>query len=400
MAAHPRKAAKHPYGPHHTAGVVGAVVGLAAAGTAVGVAVSRIATRRVGAQRVGSAAGLPAGASDAELRDEDPLGPASRRADRTALVQADDGVLLAVEEVGPTDAPLTVVFVHGYTLSMASWTFQRRALGAELATANGSRPKARLVFYDQRGHGSSGRGASENSTMEQLGHDLAAVLRARVPRGPVVLVGHSMGGMTIMSLAALRPELFGSRVVGVALMSTSSGNLAELSFGLPEFLTRVRAAVIPVAAWTMRRRPGFAERTRKVAASVISAATWSLSFASRDVDPRLGRYVDAMIAGTPVDVIAEFYPALAGMDETGALEPLRAVPTLVLTGDADTLIPPEHSEKLVELLGGPDADDVDFVVVPDAGHMVPLEKPAEVTAALSSLLRRVGAGQPAGAASA
>jgi len=227
--------------------------------------------------------------------------------------------------------------------------------------------------------------------MEQLGRDLAAVLGARVPRGPVVLVGHSMGGMTVMALAELHPELFGRRVVGAALLSTSSGNLAELSFGLPEFFTRVRAAVIPVAAWTMRRRPGIAERTRRLAARVVSAATWSLSFASRDVDPALGRYVDAMIAGTPVEVIAEFYPALAGLDETGALEPLGAIPTLVLTGDSDTLIPPEHSATLVELLGGPDAGLVEQVVVAEAGHMVPLEKPAAVTAALSALIRRVTA---------
>jgi pimeloyl-ACP methyl ester carboxylesterase len=393
-----KPAAKPAHGPHSTAGIVGAVAGLAAAGTAVGVAVHRHAARRVDAERVGSAAGLPAEASDAALREEDPLGPDSRRADRTALVRADDGVLLAVEEVGPLDAPLTVVFVHGYTLSMNSWTYQRRSLGAELATANGSRPKARLVFYDQRGHGGSGRGPAEHSTMEQLARDLGAVIEARVPRGPVVLVGHSMGGMTVMALADVHPELFGSRVVGAALMSTSSGNLAELSFGLPELFTRVRAAVIPVAAWTMRRRPGFAERTRKIAAAVISAATWSLSFASRDVDPALGRYVDAMIAGTPVDVIAEFYPALAGLDETGALEPLRAVPTLVLTGDSDTLIPPEHSDNIVELLGGADAELVEHVVVPEAGHMVPLEKPAEVTAALTALIRRVSAERTAATA--
>ncbi len=393
----PKRAGRRPqHPPHHRAGVLGAVLGLAAAGTAVGIAVSRAAARRVGAERLGSAAGLPAGASDAELREDDPLGPRSRQADRTAVVAADDGVLLAVEEVGPADAPLTVVFCHGYSLSMASWTFQRKALGAALATANGSRPTARLVFYDQRGHGASGRGPAEHSTMEQLGRDLVAVLRARVPYGPVVLVGHSMGGMTVMSLAALRPELFGTRVVGAALMSTSSGNLADLDFGMPELLTRVRAAVLPIAAFTMRRRPGFAERTRRLAADLISHVTWSLSFASQDVDPALGRYVDSMIAGTPVEVIAEFYPALAGLDQTASLEPLRAVPTLVLTGDRDTLIPPQHSDAIVELLGGPDAPDVEHVVVHEAGHMVPLEKPDEVTAALSALLRRVVADLPSG----
>jgi pimeloyl-ACP methyl ester carboxylesterase len=99
-----------------------------------------------------------------------------------------------------------------------------------------------------------------------------------------------------------------------------------------------------------------------------------------------------MIAGTPVDVIAEFYPALAGLDQTGALSPLRRVPTLVLTGDADKLIPKGHSDTLVELLGG-EGPDVEYVVVPGAGHLVPLERPEEVTGALAGLVRRVGAGR-------
>ncbi len=390
--------AHHPHKLGRTAGLVGAAVGLAAAGTAIGVAVTRSATAAVRAdQLAGQArdgrevADVPAG----ELRRHDPLGDASRTADRTALVRTDDGVLLDVEEIGPLDAPLTVVFVHGYALSMASWTFQRRDLAAELATANGHRPSARLVFYDHRGHGSSGRGDAAHATIDQLAADLVAVLDARVPRGPVVLVGHSMGGMTVLTLAQQRPELFGTRIAGVALVSTSSGNLADLDFGLPSLLTRVRAAVLPVAAFVMRRRPWFAETTRRLAKDVVSAATWSLSFASTDVDPALGRYVDAMIAGTPVDVIAEFYPAIAGLDAGGAIEPLRRVPTLVLTGDADKMIPQAHSERLVEELGGEGGGATTFVVVPDAGHLVLLEKPAEVTGALSALLRRVVAEQPA-----
>jgi pimeloyl-ACP methyl ester carboxylesterase len=367
-------------------GIVGAVVGLAAAGTAVGLGLTRAAARRVQAGEFG-----PAGSTRpaAELRHEDPLGRSAHPADRTALVHTDDGVLLAVDEIGPKDAPLTIVFVHGYSLSMASWGFQRRTLAQELATANGHRPDARLVFYDQRGHGASGRGSADRSTMRQLGHDLAAVLESRVPHGPVVLVGHSMGGMTIMALAAVRPELFGSRVVGAALMSTSSGNLAQLHFGMPELVTRVRGALLPIAAYTMRRRPALAERTRRLAADVVSAVTRSLSFAS-EVPPALARYVDAMIAGTPVDVIAEFYPAIAGLDETASLEPLRRVPTLVLTGDRDRLIPKEHSDLLVEVLEGEGNQEVEYVVVPDAGHMVPLEKPEVVTEAITRLLRRVG----------
>jgi len=378
-----------------TAGLIGAAVGLTAAGTAVGVAVTRSATTRVRANQLAGQAGddgrAVADVPARELRQQDPLGIASRPADTTVLVAADDGVLLSVEEIGPLDAPLTVVFAHGYALSMASWTFQRRDLAARISSANGHRPTARLVFFDQRGHGGSGRGDAEHATIDQLAADLEAVLDVRAPRGPVVLVGHSMGGMTVLALAQRRPELFGTRVAGVALISTSSGNLADLDFGLPQLLTRLRAAVLPVAAWTMRRRPAFAEHTRRLARGIVSAVTWSLSFSSTDVDPALGRYVDAMIAGTPVDVIAEFYPAIAGMDARGAIEPLRRVPTLVLTGDADKMIPMEHSRQLVEELERTGHGTTDFVVVPGAGHLVLLEKPDQVTAALSELIREVAA---------
>ena len=176
-------------------------------------------------------------------------------------------------------------------------------------------------------------------------------------------------------------------MVGVALISTSSGNLAELNFGLPDLLTRVRAAVFPVAAWTMRRRPAFAERTRRMAADVVSAVTRSLSFASSDVDPALAHYVDAMIAGTPVDVIAEFYPAIAGLDHTGSLQAAPADPDPGADrrqGQDD----PEGAQRADRRAELPDAE---FVVIPDAGHMVLLERPDEVSSALTALLRQTGA---------
>ena len=105
---------------------------------------------------------------------------------------------------GSADAPVTVVFVHGYCLRMESWHFQRRQLERRWGAA------VRMVFYDQRGHGRSGTPSVASCTIGQLGRDLDAVLRSVAPDGPVVLVGHSMGGMTILALARQRPELFGS----------------------------------------------------------------------------------------------------------------------------------------------------------------------------------------------
>jgi hypothetical protein len=89
-------AARPGHGKGHTAGIVGAVVGLAAAGTAVGVAVTRMAGRRVRAAQLVDEVTTATEHTAAELRQDDPLGAAARAADRTALVQTDDGVLLSV----------------------------------------------------------------------------------------------------------------------------------------------------------------------------------------------------------------------------------------------------------------------------------------------------------------
>lgn len=129
------------------------------------------------------------------------------------VVVADDGVRLHVEIDGDPGAPVTVVLCHGLLLDNTSWQLQRAVL----------KRKARVVAWDQRGHGRSGRGPCEHSSIDQTGRDLHAVLEQVVPEGPVVLVGHSMGGMTLMALAEQRPELFGDRVVGVVLIATSAG---------------------------------------------------------------------------------------------------------------------------------------------------------------------------------
>ena len=79
-----------------------------------------------------------------------------------------------------------------------------------------------MVFYDQRGHGRSGEAAPETYTLTQLGKDLETVLQVVAPRGMIVLVGHSMGGMTVLSHARQFPEQYGRRIVGAALISSAA----------------------------------------------------------------------------------------------------------------------------------------------------------------------------------
>ncbi|MFD0538007.1 alpha/beta fold hydrolase [Actinomadura luteofluorescens] len=216
-------------------GVAGVVAGVGAAGVGAAVGLRRFAVGRV------------------RLRpDPDAAEPFGELRGREMSVRADDGVPLHVEVDGPDDAALTVVFCHGYTLNQDSWHYQRRDLRGSL----------RLVFWDQRAHGRSGRGEPGDATIEQTGDDLRAVLEAAVPPDrPVVLVGHSMGGMSIMALADRHPELFGSRVVGVALVNTSCGDMGEMTLGLPLVLAKAVRPLAPgrcaasAAARSWSRRP-------------------------------------------------------------------------------------------------------------------------------------------------
>jgi len=302
------------------------------------------------------------------------------------LVEAiltDDSLRLHMEQIGPNDASLTVVFIHGYTLNSGSWYYQRRAL----APLTG--PSLRLLIYDQRGHGRSDWGDPERATIDQIADDLATILDDRVTSGRIVLVGHSMGGMAIMGLAERRPELFGPRVVGVALLSTSTGNLADVGFGMPQAITSLSTAVLPVIAKLARQRPQVAERTRRLGKDIAFLATKRMTFSGRDITPGLASYVDRMIASTPAEVIGAFFPSLAGMDKSGVLGPLQNVATLIVCGDADRTTPKAHSELLAEKL--PNAE---LAIVEDAGHLALMERPEVVNLHLRGFLRRCARRQP------
>lgn len=294
---------------------------------------------------------------------------------RSRVVVTDDGVALHVEEAGDPEAALTVVFSHGWTLSQACWFYQRRDLPG---------PGVRCVFYDQRGHGASGRPDLDTCTIETFASDLARVLQVCAPRGPVVLVGHSMGGMTVLGLAAAQPELFGpsGRVVGVALLSTSAGRLAEVTFGLPAAAGRLAQRLLPGAFAQLARGGDRWERYRLSRTDLSHALTRRLSFGG-DIPPSLVDLMETMIGQVPLAVAAACAQELVRHDKLAALPVLAHTPALVMVGEADVLTPPEHSRAIAEEL--PEAE---LVVLPGAGHMIQLERPGLVNLHLRTLLAR------------
>ncbi len=362
-----------------------------------------------------------------QIPDGYPAGPFDGlRSDRDYSVAAPDGVALHVEEVGPVDAPLTVVFSHGWTLRSGAWHFQRDALqgpgfgegtdpaapspvpdlpqaapgrrgrqaaprASDLEAAPSARPSARLVFYDQRSHGRSSRAPAGRSTIADLAADLATVIATAAPDGPLVLAGHSMGGMAVIALAGREPELFAGRVRGVALISTSAD---ETSGGSPRF-TQVNGAnpLLPALAAAAARYPRAFERGRGLSRDIRWLLTRSLGFADPNVPAPLVDYLDQMIMSTPIDVIAEFAPALFSFDESAAVPALSGIPALIAVGEQDRMTPPARAGAIGEVLPG-----AELLVIPGAGHMVIMEAPDVVNRALRRLLWRAWDGARNGSA--
>jgi pimeloyl-ACP methyl ester carboxylesterase len=280
------------------------------------------------------------------------------------------------------------VLAHGWTLAQAAWDDV-----AELLTARVAAGELRLIRYDQRGHGRStwGRYADDVAelTIDQLGEDLGHLLDALAPAGPVVLGGHSMGGMTIMCLAAARPELFGGRVRGVALVSTSAGDLAPAGDTLAERLQlKLAPGMVTVAIGGARAL----ERMRQLLPPSHprhQKMVRELLYGADATDEMVVAGAEIMHAST-VRAFAAFYPALGEHDKRTELDALRRVPVEILVGDSDKLTPKRHSRTMAEAL--PDAT---LHVVERTGHMLLQERPQLVVDAIERLMAEATAARAA-----
>jgi pimeloyl-ACP methyl ester carboxylesterase len=342
-------------------GAAGLVVGATAAGAGAVIAAERIAVNRL--------RGRPGPAAE-------PFG--SLRGLRLTVL-AEDGVPLHVEINGPDTAPMTIIFCHGYTVNQDCWYFQRSGLSEH-----------RLVFWDQRDHGRSGRSAEGSGSIGQLGADLKAVIDAAAPGpGPVVLVGHSMGGMTIMALADQYPGLFGAKVVGAVLISTTARGLEGGSPWMPApirpALTRALPTVLNGAA--KGKRAILVERGRRVSGDLAFLTTRLIGFGDGDVSPDTVAFLERMVSDTPIEVVARFCQALLACDMRDALPVLGRVPVTVVVGEKDRLIAARLGIELAAEIPG-----AQLVWIPGAGHALILERPDEVNRAITELLARVAGG--------
>ncbi|WP_313676072.1 alpha/beta hydrolase [Mycolicibacterium sp.] len=331
------------------------VAGLSAVGTAAGVSAARTIRHRKAI-------------NDAYEGEDFAL----LEADRGCVVTTTDGIPLVVREVGPVTAPLTVVFAHGFCMRMGSFHFQRAALAERWGD------QVRMVFYDQRGHGQSGAGPVDSYTVEQLGRDLETILQVMVPRGPIVVVGHSMGAMTVLSHARQFPERYGRRIVGAAIISSAAEGVTRSPLG--EILNNPALEAVKFMA---RYVPNTVHRTRGAIRGAIRPIIRTASFGDDHISPSVVKFNEQMIHDTSIDTLVAFLHALEVHEEAAALPVLARIPTLIACGDQDLLTPAKNSEEMAAVL-----PNSLLVIVPGAAHVVMMERPEVINNALVRLVER------------
>jgi pimeloyl-ACP methyl ester carboxylesterase len=278
-------------------------------------------------------------------------------------VVTDDGTslnvhILTAEDAGPSTP--TVVMAHGWTLSSESWLPVVRALASD---------DVRVVLWDQRGHGASALGLRRNeirtASVTQLGRDLHTVISAVVPaESPIVLAGHSMGGMTVLSYAGQFPLQLQERVRGVLLVATAAGGLRMGRRRGEKTFMKVLAHGLPVTA-----------------GPVITARSQRALLFGDDADPRDVRATRDQVGATRLQTMGTFYGALSRLDEEHSLAALGGLPVVILVGARDRLTPAVLSERLASGIPGSR-----LTVLPAKGHMLTYEATDEVVAALREFI--------------
>ncbi len=292
----------------------------------------------------------------------------------TSWVEADDSTMLYVRSYGPPDAKNAIVFAHGITENHVIWHYLLRDLRTD--------GTYRLVAYDARGHGNSGPARGPNGTTpfngDTLGRDLASVVD-QATTGPVVLVGHSLGGMTALTQLILdRAER--ERVAGAIIVnSTFTAQLAGWrGRGKPKERTFERAGdVVRRVAGDDAKR---IDRLRLGASDLTFVAARAIF--GRNASPRHVAVAFHMFEATSAQTLAAAID-IASYDVHADLERID-VPVLIVAGSRDILTPAFLSREMNRRI--PDSALVTFE---GCGHMSPFERHDDLTAEVRKFADRV-----------
>lgn len=288
-------------------------------------------------------------------------------------VITEDGLRVHVTVRGRDDAPLTVLLSHCWTAEESDWHYQVTDLLARYGR------DIRIITWDHRGHGRSDRASEAQCTIPHLARDLGLVVDTYAPEGPLVVAGHSVGGMTLTAIPEERPDLV-PRIVGALFVSTTSGELSKVTLGLPAAAGALLRDRLP---FILANRSRMLSRTRREKYPVIERQIARRFLFGTPARPRdVGHVVDQLVHAWP-ETMSGFFRDMMEHDRIGNLAAFDDIATTVLVGSRDLLTPPEHAGKIAQGIRG-----ARLLVAPGAGHYLPFERRELVSDELCTLVDR------------
>lgn len=290
---------------------------------------------------------------------------------RTGKVNS-DGVDVHYYVTGcDTNPTATVVFIHGFTLAAEAYFLQADYLKEHQPTVRG-------LLVDLRGHGQTGKVSPDKCTVDGEADDVMEVIHAAAPSGPLILVGHSLGGLAAFNVIRRAPSDIRSRIAGLIVISTS---IEELSAqGVPQILASPVAEKVYEAA---EIAPEEADKFRDAVTSVIAPGL-AVAVFRRPTNYKLIEFHAAMIHETPLETYVGFFDDLQKHNELEVGPYLADIPGYVIVGDKDDVTPMSQATRIHEVW--PRAWQM---TAHGAGHMVILESPGIVNKAIDGLLAAI-----------
>jgi pimeloyl-ACP methyl ester carboxylesterase len=296
--------------------------------------------------------------------------PEVRRSTGGHEIAGPDGSRLHMDEQGASSGKPALVLTHGWALDSEAWYYARRQLGEQY----------RLILWDLPGLGRSTQPADGRYTVERLAEDLLAVIEASGERR-VTLVGHSIGGMMMLTLCRLHPDI-GRRVNGLVFVDTTYTYPLNTTMGGKLLRALRRPLIEPLLyltvwlwplVWLMNWQSYFngtshivnriTSFSRHVSRGQLDAGAW---YSAKDHPGVLAKGLLAVLRWT----------------EEGTLPEIQ-LPARVITGDADRLTRPEAAQQMTARI-----PTCDLVTIRGAGHNGLLEEGRDYARAIDNAARR------------
>jgi len=292
--------------------------------------------------------------------------PKRMRSETVKRVERPDGSVIQVEFYGPEDGQ-PIILSHGWGPNSTVWYYAKRQLS----------DRFRIIVWDMPGLGKSTRLKNNDYLVEKYARDLEAVVAIAGDK-PVVLLGHSMGGMIGLTFCRLFPEHLGRKVAGLILVDTTYTNPVKTCIGSNILRKLQKPLLEPLLYLTIVLSPFLWLMTWLRYLNGLLHINVELSgFTGKETRGQLEFSSLLSAFGSP-GVLARGTLGMFKLEETDTLRTIN-IPCLVVTGASDiAVLPPTGVRMKAEL---PNAE---IVTLQPAGHMSLMERNQQFAEAVTA----------------